>query len=119
MGCLYSGVFLMLNRPIMKNTSSLQNPLNPLGACHALNIGFVFGTYTDAFCGAGPDTDRLSMGMQDAWAAFAHTGDPSCKTIGKWPPYGKHRMTMILGKDCHVEEAPYDDERSAWEGIPF
>jgi hypothetical protein len=22
---------------------------------------------------------------------------------------------MILGRECYVEEAPYDDERRAWE----
>ena len=49
------------------------------------------------------------------WLAFARTGDPSCKSIGNWPVYGKDRMTMILDKDCHVEEAPYEEERLTWE----
>jgi len=22
---------------------------------------------------------------------------------------------MMLGKDCHVEESPYEDERRVWE----
>jgi para-nitrobenzyl esterase len=55
--------------------------------------------------------------MQDAWTAFARTGDPSCKCTGTWPEYGKNRMTMILGKKIHVEKAPYEDERKAWEGV--
>jgi len=25
---------------------------------------------------------------------------------------------MILGEECHVEEAPYDEERRAWEEMP-
>ncbi|MGD0795295.1 MAG: carboxylesterase/lipase family protein [Dehalococcoidales bacterium] len=88
-----------------------------LGACHALEIGFVFGTYNDKFCGAGPEADKLSQCIQDAWLAFARTGNPSCECLGKWPEYGKKRLTMILGKNCHVEEAPYEDERKAWEGV--
>jgi para-nitrobenzyl esterase len=88
-----------------------------MGACHTLEIGFVYGQHDDTFCGTGPDADRLSRCMQDAWLAFARTGDPSCETAGKWPVYGKERLTMILDKDCHVEAAPYEGERSAWDRI--
>jgi para-nitrobenzyl esterase len=88
-----------------------------LGACHALEIGFVHGTYNDKFCGAGPEADRLSNCMQEAWLAFARTGDPSCAGLGRWPEYGKNRMTMILGKSCRMEEAPYENERKAWENV--
>jgi para-nitrobenzyl esterase len=86
-----------------------------LGACHALELGFVFGTYDDVFCGKGADADRLSRNIQDGWIAFARTGDPSCEGLGTWPRYGEGRSTMILGKECFVEEAPYDDERRVWE----
>ncbi len=90
-----------------------------LGACHALEIGFVFGSYDELFCGGGPDAAKLSECIQDAWIAFARTGDPSCEGVGKWPPYGEKRMTMMLDKDCHAEEAPYEEERAAWENIRF
>jgi len=86
-----------------------------LGACHGLEIGFVFGSYNDMFCGSGPEADKLAKCMQDAWLAFAHTGDPSCESIGKWPVYGSKRMTMILDKNAHVEAAPYEEERQAWD----
>ncbi|OGO44643.1 MAG: hypothetical protein A2Z05_05110 [Chloroflexi bacterium RBG_16_60_22] len=88
-----------------------------LGACHALDIGFVFGLYDDAFCGSGPEADKLSGCIQEAWLAFARTGDPSGRGIGKWPPYGEGRLTMLLGRDCRVAAAPYDEERRAWDGI--
>jgi para-nitrobenzyl esterase len=86
-----------------------------LGACHGLEISFVFGTLNDMFSGTGPEADNLAKCMQDAWLAFARTGDPSCESIGKWPVYGSKRTTMILDKDCHVEAAPYDEERQAWD----
>jgi len=89
-----------------------------LGACHVLETGFVFGTHNDSFCGSGPVADRLARNIQDAWLAFARTGEPGAKSIGKWPPYGERRVTMLLGEDCHTEEAPYDEERRAWDTVP-
>ena len=88
-----------------------------LGACHALEFGFVFGTHDAQFCGRGPDADRLSQRMQDAWLAFARTGKPTCPSLGDWPEYGEQRRTMLLGSDCRLEEAPYEEERRAWEVV--
>jgi para-nitrobenzyl esterase len=86
-----------------------------LGSCHALEIGFVFGNYDDTFCGSGPDADALSRKIQDAWASFARTGSPSCKSLGPWNPYGDRRTTMILDKECRIENAPYEEERAVWD----
>jgi len=88
-----------------------------LGACHTLEIGFVFGNYTRSFCGAGPDADALSHKIQDAWAAFARTGKPSSSSLGVWNPYGDDRTTMILDKDCLLENAPYEEERRIWDSF--
>jgi para-nitrobenzyl esterase len=89
-----------------------------LGACHALDIGFVFGTHNNNFCGSGPAADTLSKNIQDAWTSFAHTGDPSSKRTGTWPPYDGRRLTMIIGERCRIEESPYDEERRAWDLLP-
>jgi len=86
-------------------------------ACHALEIGFVFGKYDAMFCGAGPEADRLSECMQESWIAFAKTGNPSCKCLSDWPEYGSKRMTMVFGKDSHVETAPFEAERAIWERV--
>jgi para-nitrobenzyl esterase len=88
-----------------------------LGACHALELGFVFGTHDAKFCGKGPDADRLSQRMRDAWLAFARTGRPTCPSLGEWPSYGEKRYTMLLGSDCRLVEAPYEEERRAWKGV--
>jgi para-nitrobenzyl esterase len=87
------------------------------GACHGLEVGFVFGNNDAMFCGNGPEADRLSESIQDAWIAFAQTGNPSTKSLGDWPVYGAKRMTMLLGKESKVVAAPYDGERAAWDGI--
>jgi para-nitrobenzyl esterase len=88
-----------------------------LGACHALEMSFVFATHDDKFCGAGPQADKLSETIQDAWTAFARTGNPSCAAVGDWAVYGADRMTMILDTQCRLEAAPFEDERQAWDVV--
>jgi para-nitrobenzyl esterase len=93
-----------------------------LGSCHALELGFVFGTHSDPgmvdFSGAGPKANELSERMMDAWLAFAQTGDPSTKSL-RFPRYGTaERSTTIFGEESRVESAPYDDERRAWDAAP-
>jgi para-nitrobenzyl esterase len=88
-----------------------------LGACHALEMGFVFATHDGQFCGAGPEADRMSEIIQDAWTSFARTGNPSCAALGDWAVYGDDRMTMILDTQCHLESALYEEERQAWSGV--
>jgi len=51
----------------------------------------------------------------DAWTNFAKTGDPSSETLGSWPEYGENRETMMIGEQTHVREAPYEEERLAWD----
>ncbi len=89
-----------------------------LGSCHSLEVGFVFGNRYEEFCGSGPLADRLSRNMQDAWLAFARTGNPSCDSLGNWPTYGNLRETMVLGENFYIEKSPYDEERRAWDLFP-
>ncbi|MEQ6896004.1 carboxylesterase family protein [Microbacterium sp. KR10-403] len=48
-----------------------------LGACHSLELAYVFGT-VDRIPLTGRDLDRLAVSreMMGAWARFAHEGDP-------------------------------------------
>jgi para-nitrobenzyl esterase len=95
-----------------------------LGACHALELGFVFGTYNEkmagAFFGTGAKADALSSAMMESWIAFARSGDPSNALTGAWPRYdAAARATMTLGNgDPDVTNAPDDDRRKAWDAIP-
>jgi para-nitrobenzyl esterase len=89
-----------------------------LGACHLAEIGFVFGTLDERFFGSGPDAVTLSRCMQDAWIAFSRSGDPSSAGVGPWLPYGKGRLTMILDRECRLEEMFCEDERRVWDEIP-
>jgi para-nitrobenzyl esterase len=90
-----------------------------LGACHALEIPFVFGTQrlVRAFVGGGADADALAKTMGDAWVAFARKGDPSTDSL-PWPAFDAvRRRTMILDRECRVEELPQEAERRCWDGI--
>jgi para-nitrobenzyl esterase len=87
------------------------------GSCHALDVGFVFGTLTGEFEGTGPSAQKLADIIQDTWIAFAKTGDPSIPGL-PWLRYGSDRKMMVLGENTHVETAPFDAERAAWDGIP-
>ena len=93
-----------------------------LGAMHAIEIGFLFGTYKQkAFVplfGSGPAADLLAKNIQDAWLTFARTGDPSCEGLGTWPLYGDKRETMILGDTFGVETILDDEIYRVWEPVP-
>ena len=96
---------------------SWKSPLmgGRLGACHALELGFVFGTHKamQQFNGGGPEADALGLAMQDAWVAFARSGDPSTAKL-RWPAYDEgRRATMVFDATSGVQDAPYEAERLA------
>jgi para-nitrobenzyl esterase len=56
--------------------------------------------------------------MMDAWIAFAKTGDPSHAGVGAWPAYSTgERHTMIFGRHCGAQAAPFEDERAVWDEL--
>ncbi len=90
-----------------------------LGAMHGLDNPFLFGSLEPDFTGSDAELENLVLKMQDSCAAFTRTGDPSCESAGKWPVYGKDRMTMLFDRDTRVEAAPYEVERAAWDGYEY
>ena len=90
-----------------------------LGAVHGLDNPFLFGCLDKEFTGIDSELEDLALKMQDSCAAFVRTGDPSCKSVGQWPVYGKDRMTMLFDRDSRVEAAPYEAERAAWDNIDY
>ena len=92
------------------------------GACHALELPFLFGTLghplVRPFTGKGPEAQALAARIQDAWIAFARTGRPGHVGVGDWPAYdAARRRTMILDRQCRVEAAPREAERRFWESL--
>ncbi len=91
-----------------------------LGACHAIELPFVFGNHAkpwvDKFVGAGPEVDGLAGRTMDAWLAFARAGDPSHAGLPEaWPAYDTARRgTQLLALEPSLALAPDDAERAFW-----
>ncbi|HEY4942106.1 MAG TPA: carboxylesterase/lipase family protein [Rhizomicrobium sp.] len=94
-----------------------------LGSCHALEIGFVFGTMrlkgAAPFFGSGEEAEALSDAMMEAWIAFAKSGNPSNDISGAWLRYEpKKRATMIFGDGApKMTSAPSEVRRKAWQSV--
>jgi para-nitrobenzyl esterase len=94
-----------------------------LGACHALEIPFVFACLgapaVEMF--VGPVTDELrglSRRMHDAWVNFARTGRPSAEGLPEWPRYdAERRATMLFDIESTVADDPAAEDREAWAGL--
>jgi para-nitrobenzyl esterase len=99
-----------------------QSPIEGLGACHAVDVPFVFGTLDkpgmDAFVGNTAEARELATKVQGAWLTFARTGDPGHGGLPDWPSYDTdRRATMLLGETCRVEDDPRAAERRAWDAL--
>ena len=93
-----------------------------MGACHALEIPFVFGTIDSRFgrglTGATEDAFALSRRMLDAWVRFARGDGPSHPGLGMWPAYDvRERATMRFGLSCEVGADPLAAFRPFWEAL--
>jgi para-nitrobenzyl esterase len=86
-----------------------------LGACHALEIGFVFDTLaaegSAPMAGEAPPQE-LADTMHRAWVDFVTTGDPG------WPSYDvTTRPTQVFGTLTSVVPDPRGAQRAVWDGI--
>jgi len=85
-----------------------------LGACHALEVPFVFdtlGSGTEPLLGSDPPQE-LADTMHAAWVAFADQRDCG------WPKYDlSRRATMRFDIASEVVDDPRSTERALWEGV--
>ncbi|MFJ8938605.1 carboxylesterase/lipase family protein [Streptomyces sp. NPDC102365] len=88
-----------------------------LGACHALELGFVFDTVgvPEAERLAGPGAPQsLADEMHGAWVRFAVTGDPG------WPAWDDTHPVRVFGSGGPgLVRGPRDREMALWgDGSP-
>ncbi len=87
------------------------SPVGGLGACHSLEIPFVFDNLTAAgtelVLGPQPPGE-LADQMHHAWIAFARTGDPG------WPAWDESYPVRVFRAGGTVELDPRGDERRIW-----
>jgi para-nitrobenzyl esterase len=93
------------------------------GACHALELGFVFGSYSlpgaDNFFGKGPEADAISRAMMQAWTSFARSGVPRADGVQAWPQWSKASpAAMVFGADSRAAHVIRFELPQAWAALP-
>jgi para-nitrobenzyl esterase len=91
-----------------------------LGACHAIDVPVVFGTFDSPFAQAwigpdpGPGAVDLSRRMRRAWVEFVSTGDPG------WPAYRPgEALAQVWGFTDTVVADPEGASRRIWRDHRF
>jgi para-nitrobenzyl esterase len=97
-----------------------QAPAGPFGACHALDVPLVFGSYGEGLSavltGAEPSAEFVMLGdlMRREWLSFATCGQPG------WAPYGTgHRTTRVYDLQPDVRSYPEEASMHLWERHMF
>jgi para-nitrobenzyl esterase len=85
-----------------------------LGACHALELGFVFDNLDDPsgepLAGSAPP-QALADEMHAAWVGFVTSGDPG------WAPYGAGRAVRRFAEPSETVSDPRPALRQVWDGV--
>jgi para-nitrobenzyl esterase len=90
-----------------------RTPERDMGACHALELGFVFDNLhmPEGFALAGPKPPQdLATTMHRAWIDFATHGDPG------WPRFDPETRPVKIfdGVDDKIANDPKAAERMLW-----
>lgn len=81
------------------------------GACHAVELAYVFRNTEETIYTGEPADRRLSDRAADCWARFAATGDPSLPGE-KWDRYdAETRRTMVFSKSSGMASDILKDQR--------
>lgn len=86
-------------------------PRGAFGACHCIELPFVFDTVVrwQPPMLVGTDREqalRLAARVRDSWIAFARTGDPTHADLPEWPVYRASAETLLFDTSCRVAEDP-------------
>jgi para-nitrobenzyl esterase len=89
-----------------------------LGACHAIEVPFVFGNFsppgTAKFVGAGVDADALAQNVMARWADFVRHGHPGTD----WPAYAAaDPRQMHLDRASRVRRLADDPTVDFWNDL--
>ncbi len=94
-----------------------------LGACHALEIPFVFNTLrhtsTAILTGGANAPQSIANAMHAAWIAFAHGKDlTNVQGLPTWPRYDeRQRTTLLFNTECSIVDNPQAVTRQLWDGV--
>ena len=90
-----------------------------MGSPHGIDIPFPFDTIDvdgwDDFIDGPERAHLLAKAIQHAWAAFAHSGDPTSPNLPTWNRFDPNsRATMILGPRSRLVHDPRGPIRETW-----
>ena len=93
-----------------------------IGACHGLEIPFVFDTMRHPVLrplwGSTRSAYRLARRMQTACVRFARSDCQEHAELPEWPSYIiERRSSMSLGSECMLRDDPHERARSFWGEI--
>jgi len=114
---LFAETYGAKGAPVYLYLFTWKHPLKPeVRATHGSEGPFIFGTLdATGQTRDAPGAERLSRAMQEAWVAFARTGDPNHAGIPRWHAYSaERRATMVFDDTVREVEDPYGQERMAW-----
>lgn len=109
-------------------TAYLPKDVPDLGAVHALELPFVFGTLDLGWVPGGEQLEKekrrvdttLSEQMMAAWTNFAKTGNPNGPNVPTWPQYNTNsRNTMVWSEHSKTKADPEPERRQAWDKEEF
>lgn len=92
------------------------------GAPHMLDIPLVFGTLDapGSITGTAPEARAVSDALQDAFIAFARSGDPNHPGLPAWTPYTlPRRQTLIVDTPPRMADDPRGAERALFARVPY
>lgn len=95
------------NAPVYTYLFTWQSPVNDgsLGACHGMELPFMFNNITLArpMTGGGKEAYELADKISSAWINFVKTGNPNIKELPAWDSYTPDNgATMIFDNSCKV-----------------
>lgn len=93
-----------------------------LGACHALEVPFVFRVLhrleASTLVGENPPKE-LSEWVSGAWVEFARRGTPQSPGLPDWSAYAEpNRFTMLLNRRPELRSDPRGELRRMWNAPP-
>jgi len=87
-------------------------------AHHGIDTPFAFDNaeVSPLVLGTGPEPKQVAAAMSQSWVNFAHSGDPSTKTVS-WSKYDEpRRQTMLFDVDSKVVSDPDAKIREFFSG---
>ena len=88
-----------------------QSSLRYRGACHAVELAYVFQNPRETIYIGEPADAGLTKTVGEMWANFARTGDPSVPGLD-WIAYDEElRSTAIIERSPHIKSDPLKAQR--------